>query len=731
MRRQALSVAVVVVLAVGAFVAPASAAVGPDLSVTVAGPSGTPQVGDAFDISVVVRNLGTGSATESTMGLYLGEGIRIDGVLASDPSDACTESYPGQRDCDLGEIAPGALSSFKFQLTRTMSREIWIDAWASTSAGEVDFDNNYAGIQLGPDTSNKADVAVTGSVPEEPDVNARYDSTFTVTNRGPGRARDVRVDITLPEKNSFVSATSSDADDMCTLKEETYDEEGSEGGPYIFRSVRCELGAMAFAEQATVKITQIRNNAYELWTSAYVVTSSYDDNYENDWADLVTAGHRSVTSDLSVSHSAPESTPLVGDDYEVAFTLDNQGPVAAPETQFWTYIPDAFALRTVSMSGDHPCTEDRWGGIVCDLGTMDVGESETVIVALTRTKARETWVSGWLDSPNYDSDYENDYVELFVEPDTADPADVAVKVEGPIDPEVGSEFTTTAMVTNKGPNAARSVQLHHSISEWTSFVSVTTSDASDVCELFEESYDDDQTDLASPEEPYVFREVRCDLGDMAPDETAKVKVTATRDEAHDLWASVWVEAASYDENYENDWSEWNSTGEYGGCFESDTGKAISCDYEGGATEGRDEVGLTAGGRTDTAVRSGAGGDTVVVDVPTGGKRDRRIVVRAGRGDDHVTVNVAPGATNAVIIVRAGAGNDTVDIDSPLPGKGIRIIVKGGSGRDRIVGGDDGDRLWGGAGNDRLEGSGGNDHLAGGRGRDSCVGGEGRDELTGC
>jgi uncharacterized repeat protein (TIGR01451 family) len=361
---------------------------------------------------------------------------------------------------------------------------------------------------------------------------------------------------------------------------------------------------------------------------------------------------------------------------------------------------------------------------------MDVGETETAIMALTRTKARETWISGWLDSPNYDPDYENDYVELMIEPDTANPADVAVKVEGPIDPEVGSDFTTTATVTNKGPNTAGSVQLHHSISEWMSFVSVTSSDPSDVCELYEETYNDDQTDLVSPEEPYVYREVRCDLGDMAPTETAKVTVTATRDEAYDLWASVGVETASYDENYENDWSEWNSTGEYGGCFESNDGKAIACDLDG-AAEGRDEVEFTAGGREDSGVRSGAGDDTVVIDVPTGGKRDRRIVVRAGRGDDHVTVNVAPGATNAVIIVRAGAGNDTVDIDSPHPGKGIRIIVKGGAGRDWIVGGDDNDHLWGGPGHDRLEGSAGNDYLAGGRGRDSCIGGEGRDELTGC
>ncbi|MGH2756456.1 MAG: hypothetical protein ACRDI3_01565 [Actinomycetota bacterium] len=731
MRRQALSAAAAVLFAVGALGAPASAATGPDLSVGMTGPSQTPNVGDAFDITLSVVNVGSATATEATLGLYLGEAIRIDGVVASDPSDACSEPYPGQQECDLGTMGPGAVSSFTFHVTRTMAREFWTDAWVATTGEEGDFTNNYAGLEFGPDKSNQADVAVTGSVPEEPDVNAQYDSTFVVTNRGPGRAHDVRLDVTLPEKNTFVSATSSDSSDTCALHEETYDEEGFEGGPYVFRSVRCTLGTMAFAEQATVTVTQVRDNAYELWSSAYVATSSYDNNYENDWAELVTAGHPSVTSNLTVTHTAPGSTPLVGDGYEVAFTVGNAGPVAAPDTQFWTYAPDTFDVGSVTAGGGHSCAEDQWGGIACDLGTMDVGETETIIMTLTRTRARETWISGWLDSPNYDPDYENDYVEFVIEADTSNPADVDVKTEGPVDPEVGSDFTTTTTVTNNGPDTARSVGFHHTIAEWSSFVSVTSSDPSDVCELHEETYDDDPGVLDSSESSYVFREVRCDLGDMAAGEKATIEVTATRDEGYDLWASVWVETASYDENYENDWAEWNSSGNYGGCFESEDGKAISCEIKGGADGARDAVEVTAGSRRDSTVRSGAGDDTVVVDVPTGGKRDRRIVVRAGRGDDLVTVNVAPGARNATIIVRTGAGNDTVDIDSPRPGDGIRIKVLGGLGRDKLLGGEDRDLMWGGLGNDRLEGSGGNDRLAGGPGRDTCVGGAGRDERIGC
>ena len=732
MRRQAFWTAIAAVLVVGLLGVPAGAATGPDLSVGLSGPSGTPGLFESFDVIVSVMNHGTESASEATLGLWTGDALRIDGIHSTDPTDACEETYPGELHCDLGSLAPGAVVSFNFEMTRMISREVWIDAWTDTSSSESDYDDNYAGIQLGPDKSNQADVAVTASAPDQPDVGQEYDSTFTVTDRGPGRAQDVKLDISLPEKNTFVSWSSSDAADTCTLHEETYDEEGFEGGPYVYRSLRCELGTMQFAQQAIITVTQVRDNAYESWAGAYVRTASYDENYDNDWAEMFMGGHPSVTSDLAVTHTAPEETPLVGSDYEVVFNLANTGPVAAPETLFGTYVPDGFELRSISVGGDHACTEDAWGGITCDLGSLEVGETETVILAMTRTKARETWIYAWLDSPNYDPQYENDYVEFQLNADTSDPADVAVKIEGPLDPEVGSTFTTTSTITNKGPNVARNVEVHHSLPEWSTFESVTSSDPTDVCELHEETYDD-EVEAGSSEEPYVFREVRCDLGDLAVGESTAIQVSAVRVEKYDMWASVWAETASYDENYENDWDEWNSTGEYGydDCYESGDGKAVACDYAEGGGAANGSIAFKAGSRRDSTVSAGAGSDTVVVGVPIGGKRERRIVIRAGRGNDDVTVNVAPGARNVVIVVRAGSGNDTVDIEAPRTGAGVRIIVKGGAGRDRLLGGEHADLMWGGPGKDRLEGSGGNDRLAGGRGRDVCIGGPGTDERIGC
>jgi Ca2+-binding RTX toxin-like protein len=62
---------------------------------------------------------------------------------------------------------------------------------------------------------------------------------------------------------------------------------------------------------------------------------------------------------------------------------------------------------------------------------------------------------------------------------------------------------------------------------------------------------------------------------------------------------------------------------------------------------------------------------------------------------------------------------------------IPLLMKGGSGKDSVVGGKAGDTLVGGSGNDKLEGEQGKDKLNGGDGTDTCEGGPGKDKIRGC
>ena len=134
---------------------------------------------------------------------------------------------------------------------------------------------------------------------------------------------------------------------------------------------------------------------------------------------------------------------------------------------------------------------------------------------------------------------------------------------------------------------------------------------------------------------------------------------------------------------------------------------------------------------------------------------RRIVIRAGGGDDSVEVSLPPqldgsggapvpavATPNFPVRIDLGDGNDTAtgaqnhDVilggagDDRLDGSFGRDTLIGGPGNDRLVGGGDDDLLTGGAGDDHLHGASGHDTLLGGAGNDRLLGSAGNDTLLG-
>jgi Ca2+-binding RTX toxin-like protein len=83
-------------------------------------------------------------------------------------------------------------------------------------------------------------------------------------------------------------------------------------------------------------------------------------------------------------------------------------------------------------------------------------------------------------------------------------------------------------------------------------------------------------------------------------------------------------------------------------------------------------------------------------------------------------------------------NSTGDSDAPMRSDRLNVIrgtngsddLRGGAGRDRLIGLVGNDDLFGGAGNDILIGGGGGDDLLGGDGNDILRGGRGQDDLIG-
>jgi Ca2+-binding RTX toxin-like protein len=127
----------------------------------------------------------------------------------------------------------------------------------------------------------------------------------------------------------------------------------------------------------------------------------------------------------------------------------------------------------------------------------------------------------------------------------------------------------------------------------------------------------------------------------------------------------------------------------------------------------------------------------------GTARADNIVIGANSTSVGVTIN---GVTQhfdkgsfSAITVKAGGGNDTVSIDETYGSLGMGVRVEGGGGGDQIhgstlddtlLGGDGLDYIFGGAGNDSISGQGGKNYLWGQAGNDTVTGGGTEDAIYG-
>lgn len=113
-----------------------------------------------------------------------------------------------------------------------------------------------------------------------------------------------------------------------------------------------------------------------------------------------------------------------------------------------------------------------------------------------------------------------------------------------------------------------------------------------------------------------------------------------------------------------------------------------------------------------------------------GKEKDNLVIRAGGGDDVITVDRN---VTVKLVLEGGDGNDTITggsgNDEINGGKG-RDFINGTGGNDKLIGGDGNDVIYGGDGNDEIQGNAGDDYLEGSKGNDNILGGAGKDVVSG-
>lgn len=270
----------------------------------------------------------------------------------------------------------------------------------------------------------------------------------------------------------------------------------------------------------------------------------------------------SGTSDLSVTLTGPSSTPLAGQAFELTATVTNSGPDPAADSHLIDYVPASLTFfgatssdpsdscsfdGTNASGGDAPQQEggggtypERDGGQVdCLLGTLAPSEGATITISVRRESAHEIWNSASAYSLAEDSNFENNYAEIRIEPDTSNPADLAVSVTSPRRPAAGTDFPVRLDVRNAGPSPATDAAVGAYLPAGLQMRSLDTSDPTDTCTGGESSSSD-------PAGTFHGGEVSCALGTLAAGETATVSIVVTRVRSYEMYLGAWTSASNYD-----------------------------------------------------------------------------------------------------------------------------------------------------------------------------------------
>lgn len=298
--------------------APADPSVSSDLAVSVTPPATDPLLGDTFDVSYEVTNLGPAPAGDVVLYDYLPYGLGF--VATSDagctfedysskdpapyegdlgapaPVGQAEGAYPiyyggGFLNCDHGLVEVGQTIETTITLERTSAYELYDYTSVSGSNWDPDYENNYVDTIYGPDLTTTADVATSVDAPADVAVGERFAFTLGVTNLGPNPATGVGLYDYLPPG---IEPTSETLPGDCT-----YNGNGGEGSVPVedtrpsyqnARELTCAFGTLDPDESRFVTIEATRTSEWEIWNSAWATSTSFDPEYENDYAYFVLPG---------------------------------------------------------------------------------------------------------------------------------------------------------------------------------------------------------------------------------------------------------------------------------------------------------------------------------------------------------------------------------------------------------------------------------------------------------
>jgi gliding motility-associated-like protein/uncharacterized repeat protein (TIGR01451 family) len=428
-----------------------------DLSLTKSVNNPTPLVGSQVTFQVVVTNNGPQANTGVQVTDLLPTGYTFNSFAVSTGTfNAATGVWT------VGNLANG--DSETLQITAAVNPTgNYINSAEITSAGLPDPDStpnnaittedDYAQVSTIPIAAS-ADLSITKTVNNAtPLIGSQVTFSIQINNAGTQQTNGVTVTDLLPSGYTYASYNA-------TL------------GSYNAVTGIWNIGTLQNTASHTLQINATVNATGNYVNIAEVTTSSLPDPdstpnnavvTEDDYA-TATITPTTQASDLSLTKTVNNATPLVGAPVTFQIVITNNGPQNNTGVQVKDLLPNGYTYSGFTVStGTYNASTGLW-----NVGNLINGKSETLqiigIVNPTGTylNIAEITAAGILDpdsTPNNAVATEDDYATATITP-TTQASDLSLtKTVNNATPLVGAQVTFQIIVTNNGPQNNTGVQV--------------------------------------------------------------------------------------------------------------------------------------------------------------------------------------------------------------------------------------------------------------------------------
>ncbi|MDC6366114.1 MULTISPECIES: gliding motility-associated C-terminal domain-containing protein [Flavobacteriaceae] len=440
-----------------------------DLSLikTVVGNEFTPNVGESISFEISITNSGPDDATNVVVVDQLLSGFDFDSYIATAGTYDDTTGF-----WQIGTVSNGATETLTIDVTvnssgnyTNTSQVIASDGFDidSTPANGVSSEDDQGDVTITP--VNVVDLSLSKAVDNlTPNVGSNVSFTLTITNDGPSDATSVFVTDLMPSGFAY------DSDDGA--------------GDYDDATGIWDVGALASGDTeslniiASVNPTGTYTNTAEITAHDQADIDSTPNNglSAEDDQDEVTLNPVPIV-DISITQSANDLTPNVGDQIIFTITVANDGPSEATNVVVTDFLPSGYAFVNATPSaGSYNPLIGSWL-----VGSLANGASETL-----------TLIADVLPSGNYTNTAEltgltETDVDSFpanndgTEDDQETVAPVPVQISDLIlrkfvnilSPLVGQQVIFDVNISNEGPSDVGGVEILDVLPSGYTYVSST------------------------------------------------------------------------------------------------------------------------------------------------------------------------------------------------------------------------------------------------------------------